>query len=165
MAIPPSLSRVLLLAATVAGSTSVRAQSFSQDSAAVLSAAQTLLKSINTRDTSLARPLLLPGGVFVSIRQGATGSTPRVQTHADFLTSLPTGNGKFLERIWSPRITIEGTLAEVRAPYDFHVDGKFSHCGVDVFTLVKASSGWMISGTSYTVQQTGCAPSPLGPPT
>lgn len=164
MAIPPSVTRVLLFAALLGVPRWAQGQTFSQDSAAVLSAAQTLLKSINTRDTSLARPLLLPGGVFVSIRQGANGSTPRVQTHADFLSSLPTGNGRFLERIWSPRITIEGTLAEVRAPYDFHVDGKFSHCGVDVFTLVKATSGWMISGTSYTVQQTGCAPSPLGPP-
>ena len=164
MAIPPSFTGVLLLVATFGGNATLRAQTAPQDSAAVLSAAQTLLRSINTRDTSLARPLLLPGGVFVSIRQGAGGSTPRVQTHAEFLTSLPSGKEQLLERIWSPRVTVEGTLAEVRAPYDFHIDGKFSHCGVDVFTLVKATSGWLISGTSYTVQQTGCTPSPLGPP-
>ena len=164
MTIPPSLARVLLIASLVVVAQSVGAQSWATDSAAVLAAAQTLLRSINTRDSSLAGPLLLPGGVFVSIREGSSGSTPRVQTHAEFLTSLPSGKGQLLERIWSPRITIDGALAEVRAPYDFHVDGKFSHCGVDVFTLVKATRGWLISGTSYTVQQTGCAPSPLGAP-
>lgn len=164
MTIPPSLARVLLIASMVVVVQSVGAQSSATDSAAVLAAAQTLLRSINTRDSSLAGPLLLPGGVFVSIREGSAGWTPRVQTHAEFLTSLPSGKGQLLERIWSPRITIEGALGEVRAPYDFHVDGKFSHCGVDVFTLVKATNGWIVSGLSYTVQQTGCAPSPLGAP-
>jgi hypothetical protein len=51
----------------------------------------------------------------------------------------------------------------VHAPYDFHIDGKFSHCGTDVFTLVRAKGEWRIVSIVYTVQRTGCAPSPLGP--
>ena len=51
-----------------------------------------------------------------------------------------------------------------QAPYDFHRDGEFSHCGVDAFTLVRTESGWKISGGVYTVETEGCAPSPLGPP-
>ena len=45
---------------------------------------------------------------------------------------------------------------------DFHLDGKFTHCGTDIFTLVKTADGWKISGGIYTVEPTGCEPSPLG---
>jgi hypothetical protein len=48
------------------------------------------------------------------------------------------------------------------APYDFHLDGKLSHCGIDSFGLVRGADGWRIAGISYTVQKTGCAPSPPG---
>ena len=48
------------------------------------------------------------------------------------------------------------------APYDFWIDGKYSHCGIDAFDLVKTSEGWKISGGVFTTQAT-CAPSPLGP--
>jgi len=51
----------------------------------------------------------------------------------------------------------------VWTPYDFWVDGKFSHCGIDIFDLVKTAEGWKISGATYTVERTGCAASPLGP--
>ena len=52
----------------------------------------------------------------------------------------------------------------VWAPYDFHVNGAFSHCGVDVFSLVRTAEGWRIAAVAYTVEREGCAPSPLGPP-
>jgi hypothetical protein len=44
------------------------------------------------------------------------------------------------------------------------VDGKFSHCGVDAITLVRTDAGWRIASFVYTVEETGCAPSPLGAP-
>ena len=65
--------------------------------------------------------------------------------------------------MWNPEVKIAGSIAVVTTPYDFHRDGKFTHCGTDIFTLVKMSDGWKISGGSYTVQRTGCTPSPLGP--
>jgi hypothetical protein len=36
-----------------------------------------------------------------------------------------------------------------------------SHCGIYSFSLVRNADGWRIAGVSYTVQKTGCAPSPL----
>ena len=69
-----------------------------------------------------------------------------------------------LERFWDATVIVDGPLAVVRAPYDFHADGKFSHCGTDIFMLAKSGGAWQITSVSYTVVRTGCAPSPLGPP-
>ena len=71
---------------------------------------------------------------------------------------------RMLERMWDATVLVHGPLAQVWTPYDFHADGEFSHCGVDAFTLIKTSEGWRVSGVAYTVEPTGCEPSPLGPP-
>jgi hypothetical protein len=35
-------------------------------------------------------------------------------------------------------------MASVWAPYKFYLGDKFSHCGVDVFQLMKTGDGWKI---------------------
>jgi hypothetical protein len=131
------------------------------DSAAVVTTAQRLLDAINTADTTMARAVLAPGAQFVSSR---AGTAPRRQADTTFLRSLTTTRSKYLERMWSPAVRVKGAIADVWAPYDFHVDGKFSHCGIDTFTLLKGPTGWLIASVVYTVESSGCAPSPLGPP-
>ena len=54
------------------------------------------------------------------------------------------------ERIWNPEVRVNGLIATVWAPYDFWIDGKFSHCGVDQFDLIKTEEGWKIAGGVYT---------------
>jgi hypothetical protein len=120
-----------------------------------------LLDAINTGDTTLARAVLAPGAQFFSTR---AGGAPRRQTDTVFARSLATRTTKYLERMWSPVVRVKGAIADVWAPYDFHIDGKFSHCGIDTFTLLKGPNGWQIASVVYTVEPTGCAPSPLGPP-
>jgi hypothetical protein len=66
------------------------------------------------------------------------------------------------ERIWNPEVRVHGLIATVWAPYDFWTDGKFSHCGIDAFDLIKTADGWKISGGTFTMES-ACEPSPLGP--
>ena len=41
------------------------------------------------------------------------------------------------ERIVDYKIEIDENLAQVWAPYEFYLDDKFSHCGVNAFQLIK----------------------------
>ena len=60
---------------------------------------------------------------------------------------------------------VSGAVAVVWLPYDFYVEGAWSHCGVDVFTLVRVETGWRIASLAYSVQQPPeCRPHPDGPP-
>ena len=50
-------------------------------------------------------------------------------------------------------------------PYDLYVDGEWSHCGVDTFTLVHTEAGWRIASMAWSVgQPPACQPHPDGPP-
>lgn len=86
-----------------------------------------------------------------------------MQSDTGFNVSLATSKVRLTERMWTPTVVLHGTIADVHAPYDFHIDGRFSHCGTDLITVVRATGEWRIASIIYIVQRTGCAPSPLGP--
>lgn len=131
---------------------------------AILATVQKFFDSIATRDAAAARSVLVLDGRIVSAVDGEGPARVRSRTFQEFVDGLGTGNQKFLERFWNPEVRIQGPIAVVWTPYDFWIDGKFSHCGIDAFDMVKTPEGWKISGGVYTVQREGCAPGPLGPP-
>ncbi len=169
------LARVSLAAVLLAaGRRTVAAQERTGGADTVLAAVQRLFDAMAARDTSAARALLLPGARFRALRRDTAGAAvdtapappaqPAAQSDTAFLRRLATRRERLLERIWSPAVRVEGPLATVWAAYDLHVDGRWSHCGVDAVTLIRSGAGWRVSGIDYTVQRRGCVPSPLGPP-
>ncbi|MDA1334121.1 MAG: hypothetical protein O2797_07860, partial [Bacteroidetes bacterium] len=66
----------------------------------------------------------------------------------------------FHERMFESTVHIQDGIAMIWADYDFHVNGTFSHCGVDTFSLVKTPEGWKVASLIYTVQQEGCVSRP-----
>ncbi|HYW32850.1 MAG TPA: hypothetical protein VE869_15225 [Gemmatimonas sp.] len=142
----------------------LRAQSAASDSTAVVAVVQRLFDAMAKSDTAMAHALLMPGTRFVSLLSDTSTSMPRAQSDTSFLRSLVARPQRLLERMWSPIVHVQGPIATLWAPYDFHVNGQFSHCGIDTATLVRGASGWQIASLVYTVQRRGCAPSPLGVP-
>lgn len=140
------VAAMLALAALVAP-VSARAQE--SEEARVLAAVQRLFDGMAARDTALAASALEPDAWFFATRPGA----PPVGTPTrDFLERLAVAEVPWRERLWSPEVRVHGDIAMVWAPYDFHVGERFSHCGVDAFTLVRGGGRWRISGATYTVE-------------
>ncbi|QGK77217.1 nuclear transport factor 2 family protein [Flavobacterium sp. SLB02] len=59
------------------------------------------------------------------------------------IASIPS-TMKLHEKILSYNIQIDGTMAHVWAPYEFFVNDKLSHTGVNTFTLFKEKDIWKI---------------------
>ena len=92
------------------------------------------------------------------------GDQARLITRDGFVQSNATNKLAALERIWEPKVRIRGAIADVWAEYDYHRDGKFHHCGIDAFQLVKDAGTWKIVSVIWTTETEGCKPSPLGAP-
>jgi hypothetical protein len=133
------------------------------DKAAVLATVQKFFDTMAARDVEGARFVLMADGRTVSVREQNGETVARTSTVEAYLESLAKGKSASRERMWNPEVRVHGAMASVWTPYDFWVDGKFSHCGVDAFTLIKTADGWRISSGTWTIQREGCAPSPLGP--
>jgi len=50
----------------------------------------------------------------------------------------------YLEKLLSYTIKIDGNLASVWTPYEFYLNGTFSHCGANSFQLFKKNGIWKI---------------------
>ena len=128
---------------------------------AIVQAVQNLFDAMATGDGALAAATLIPEGRLIVVTDGTEGITHRAWDHADFVTMIAKGDSVLVERMWDPVVSIDGPIATFRARYDFYRDGDYSHCGVDLFTLVKAAAGWRISGGTFTREVRQCEDNPL----
>ncbi len=60
------------------------------------------------------------------------------------------------EQIQFDIIRIDGALAIAWTPYKFYFKGKFSHCGVDSYQLVRIGGTWKIQYIIDTRRKEGC---------
>ena len=120
---------------------------------AILSVVDGFMTAISTNDFALLSRLRLEGGTNAIERPGPSGAT--LVTRRPF---TPDGlkPGEYRERYWDPIVHVRGKIAVVWTPYEFWQAGKTSHCGIDVFELVKEEGGWRIGNMMWTVEPDAC---------
>jgi hypothetical protein len=159
----PAMRVVLAVALSVLAAPAVTtAQPSNTEREAVLAVVQRFFDTMTARDVDGARQVLQPQGRFHAMRMRDGKPDVRAFSNEEYFADLQASRQKMQERIWSPEVRISGVIATLWAPYDFWIDGKYSHCGIDAFDLIKTEDGWKIAGGVYTVEAK-CAPSPLGP--
>lgn len=85
--------------------------------------------------------------ILQSISESKTkGNKLSDETAKEFYKSIASipSNVKFQEKILSYNIQIDGSMAHVWAPYEFYLNDKLSHSGVNTFTLFKENDVWKI---------------------
>ncbi len=130
----------------------------------VLVLAQRFFDALAARDESALRKLCLPEFLIQSIRPAQGGSAVRRRSLQEFLEALASSREPQLERMWNPTVHVQGRIAVVWTPYDFHRNGTFSHSGTDTFTFMKTDQGWRIAALAYTVEPDRPSAHPAGPP-
>ena len=131
------------------------------DKKEVLAVVNQLFDGMSTNDAAKISAAMTPDAKLVSAQADKVGAPI---TGEAFAQRMGSSKSKVLERIWDPTVLIRGRIATVWAEYDVYVGGKFGHCGIDAFTLLKTGDDWKISGIQYTSETQNCKPSPLGPP-
>lgn len=110
-------------------------------------------------DTTLIRQVLYPSCFLKSIGKDKNGVVNLQEDPiSGWLKSVGTKReGVVLdERLTAYDIKIDGDMAMAWTPYEFYVNDKFNHCGVDVFTMIKTEQGWKIAGIVDTRRKENC---------
>jgi len=146
---------LILLTAIIAFSSVIQAQTAEDSVKAVVNQ---LFTAMRTVDGSLLKDAFADSAVLQTIRRKQDG-TFFIQDEKvdDFVKSISTAKKDSLdERITYETIKIDGPLAIVWTPYKFYYAGKFSHCGVNSFQLVKIDGRWKIQYLIDTRRRQGC---------
>lgn len=159
MMIRPHLGATSFLAAAIFAAPA-RAQD-PADRARVLAVVDSALAAINRGDVVALTDLMIPEAVTARVR--AEDGRYRVRTRAEERAAAPAGT--VVERGFRPQVHLSGPLAVVWLPYDLYLDGQWSHCGVDTFTLIRTGGAWRIAAMAWSVEQPpACERHPDGPP-
>jgi len=137
-----------------------RAQSPADEKSAVIATVQALFDAMAAKDSISARALLLPDSKSYITIQGNDTTPALVWSNENIITQMRNPNTQVLERMWNIEVLVHGRIAQLWADYDLYVNGKFRHCGIDAFILVKEKEGWKIASGAFTIEKTGCQQPP-----
>jgi ketosteroid isomerase-like protein len=107
---------------------------------------ETFFEGFHAKDTVKMKSVCSDKIILQSIMENAKDAKLSDESANEFyhsIASIP-NDFKFEEKIVNYSIQVDGTLAHVWTPYEFYIDGKFSHSGVNAFILFKENGSWKI---------------------
>jgi len=125
---------------------------------AVLEAMDRYMIAISTNDLEAMATMQTPEGMTYRARATEGGKMDIVAHPNSYWVDPSQDDGRsHRERYWSPTVLLRGGIAVVWAPYEYWIDAKTSHCGVDVFDFVKIGGVWRVANSMWTVEPNACA--------
>ncbi|MDH3297119.1 MAG: hypothetical protein OEM96_02405, partial [Gemmatimonadota bacterium] len=92
-----------------------------------------------------------------SFTSPSAGPTVSYTSKEEFLAAIGGAEvGAWDERIVVRDVWVNDNLVTVLTPYEFYLNGKLSHCGVDVFLIALTGDGWKIVSLVDTRRRAGC---------
>lgn len=106
----------------------------------------TFFKGFHAKDSTIIKSVCAENMILQSIAESSKGSQIKNQNPQDFYRSIATipSTMLFEERVLECSIQVDGAMAHVWTPYEFYVNNKLSHKGVNAFTLFKDNGLWKI---------------------
>ena len=146
---------ILIMLTMVAFSMSLIAQS-PEDS--VKAAVNKLFEGMKDANASMVAEAFADSAILQTFSRNTEGKivirNEQVRDFSEFVSKQK--KGSLDEQITFETVKIDGPLAIAWTPYKFYFDGKFSHCGVNSFQLVRLNGQWKIQYLLDTRRREGC---------
>jgi len=161
----PSVTPVLAAAlSSVLLSPVVRAQTANPDIRVAIAVADSVLVALSSGDNATLKRLTLDSAIVGGA--GLRNGVERLSLGSWAPYTSRTGPSEFTERGFGATARVQDRVAQVWLPYDLYIGKTWSHCGVDVFTLLRSEGRWRVASLIYTIEQPpACRRHPAGPPT
>lgn len=119
---------------------------------------QQLFKGMKNADGEMVKNCFSDSAIMQTITKNKSGNDyVKTDLAANFVSQIKTLEKDAAdERITIEAIHVNGPLAVVWTPYQFFWKGKFSHCGVNSFQLVRIDQQWKIQYIIDTRQKVNC---------
>lgn len=149
----------LLIPALLLMCINVYGQSKVSDELAIKQTITTLFDGMRQSDTAKMSSTVTPKAILQTISKSASGKVSvRDESTAKFIASMAGTHPYYDEKLSFQSIKIDAELASAWTNYQFFIDGKFSHCGVNAFQLAKIDGSWKIIYIIDTKRKDNCLP-------
>lgn len=140
------MSRIITVLIAVVFSVGISAQNQSEEKA-IKKVISTFFDGLHQGDSTLMKSTLHQDlKIQTTFTNKEGGKQLRTQTKAQLLKGVASKkvSDKYIEKLLSYTIKIDGNLASVWTPYEFYLNGNFSHCGANSFQLFNNNGKWEI---------------------
>lgn len=149
------MNRLAIIAAAL-GLVAVPAVAQDSTSSEVLGTIDRFFAALNSKDPEGMKAVMTAKG-YIRVASYAKGRPPyRERTFEEDWVQIGKTEEALREVYWDPTVLVHRDIAVAWMPYSFDYDGKRSHCGVDVFDLVRIAGEWKITAIMYTVEPEDC---------
>jgi len=126
----------------------------------VRAAVNNLFTAMKSSDSVLLKTCFAETGILQTITKNKEGRiVVKDESLHEFCVSVSSQpKGSLDEQIVFDVVKIDGPLAIAWTPYNFYHNGKFSHCGVNSFQIVRFDGTWKIQYLIDTRRRVGCKP-------
>ncbi len=107
---------------------------------------ETFFEAFHARDSVKLKSICSDKLILQSISESPSGAKLSNEIAAAFYKSIASipNEMKFQEKLLSFSIQIDGSMAHALTPYEFYINEKLSHKGINAFTLFKENELWKI---------------------
>ena len=107
---------------------------------------ETFFEAFHQKDTTSLKDFFMHDARLTSVQNSLDGVKAKEESVEDFIKAIGSipDDLSFEERLLDFNVVDASGMTLVLTPYEFYVNGRFSHCGTNVFTLVKKESKWKI---------------------
>ena len=113
-----------------------------------------LFAAMKQSDAKSLQECFADSAILQTITRSGKIRNDAVKDFISQISSLPKDSAD--ERIMFDVVKVDDGLAIAWTPYQFYFDGKFSHCGVNSFQLVRFNGVWKIQYLIDTRRRAGC---------
>ena len=107
---------------------------------------ETFFEAFHARDSVKLKSICSDKLILQSISESPSGAKLSNEIATAFYKSIASipNEMKFQEKLLSFSIQIDGSMAHAWTPYEFYINEKLSHKGINAFTLFKENELWKI---------------------
>ena len=113
-----------------------------------------MFASMKGGDAKSLQECFADSAILQTITRAGKIRTEVVKEFITQISALPKDSAD--ERITFDMVKVDDALAIAWTPYQFYYAGKFSHCGVNSFQLVRINGNWRIQYLIDTRRRTNC---------
>lgn len=145
------MKKALFIAICVCALKAGRAQKTEDSVKAVINK---LFAAMKSADAKSLQECFADSAILQTITRTGRIRNEEVKAFVSQIGSLPKDSAD--ERISFETVKVDDALAIAWTPYQFYYAGKFSHCGVNSFQLVRLNGAWRIQYLIDTRRRTAC---------
>lgn len=151
------MKKPLVLLLTLFFSVAIFGQESAKDE--VKNVIETFFKGFHAQDSLLMKSVLAKEVVLQTTGRNPQGKTlfrtEKIEKLVSSITRIP-DSVAFEEKLTSWSIQVDRTMANAWVGYEFWLNGKFSHCGINSFQLIDFDGEWKIIYLIDTRGRAGC---------